>query len=149
MQAAWAERIAAALPEAACWAAGGAALLVARERFLIRRELAAPVARRVSFVLGVGAITPGSWAMFVRGLRTNARWVLAGLEEPAELWRAETRWWTRAEHEGFALLRQPRFGVGSLVGGAAVLAADAWRVRAALQVAARGGRELEAFDALG
>jgi hypothetical protein len=31
----------------------------------------------------------------------------------------------------------------------ALLAVDAHRVQAALEIAARGGRELEAFDALG
>ncbi len=35
-----------------------------------------------------------------------------------------------------------------LVGVAALMAADAWRVRAALELAARGGSPLEVFDAV-
>jgi hypothetical protein len=31
----------------------------------------------------------------------------------------------------------------------ALLGVDAWRTRAALEVASRGGQEIEAFDALG
>ena len=149
MPVAWADRICAAVPDAALWAAGRAAQLVARQRFLLGQELTAAVARRVARVLGARALEAGSWVVFGRALQARARWALAEVAEPAQLWRAETRWWVQVEREGFALLRQPRFGVGSLVGCVAVLAADAWRVRAALQIAARGGRELESFDALG
>lgn len=148
MQAAWAQRVDTALPVAASWAAGGAALLAARERFLAGRDLTAPVARRLSSVLGTQAVRTGSWAAFVPASRAAARWALTGLTGPAELWRAETRWWTRVQQDGFRLLRRPRFGMDSLIGCVALLAVDAWRVRAALQIAARGGRELEAFDAL-
>jgi hypothetical protein len=56
------------------------------------------------------------------------------------------------ERDGFTLLRQPLTTSAPVVGAAAVLGADAWRVRAALEVAARGGsqdpRALEAFDAV-
>ena len=49
------------------------------------------------------------------------------------------------------MLRRPVTGPDPVIGVIAVLAADAWRVRAALEVAARGGAgnhvALEAFDA--
>jgi hypothetical protein len=78
----------------------------------------------------------------------DAAWVLERVGDPGELWRAEAAWWRRVEHDGFRLLRDARFGPSRLLGAAAVLAVDAWRVRAALEVAARGGKGLEVFDAV-
>jgi hypothetical protein len=77
---------------------------------------------------------------------TDARWVLAGIDRPEELWRADVAWWHRVERDAFALLRRASFGRPPVIGAVAVLAADAWRVRAALEVAARGS--VEAFDAV-
>ena len=68
--------------------------------------------------------------------------------DPTGLWRAEAGWWRRVEQDGFALLHRGRFDAAPLIGAAAVLAADAWRVRAALEIAARGGMPLEVFDAV-
>ena len=48
----------------------------------------------------------------------------------------------------FELLRRPRFGPGPTIGAAAVLAADAWRCRAALEIAAGGGGSMEVYDAV-
>ncbi|WP_406415994.1 hypothetical protein OH809_40640 [Streptomyces sp. NBC_00873] len=67
--------------------------------------------------------------------------------------------WTRVEKDGSALLRGSRLDgsallrgsrldAAPLLGAVALLSTDAWRVRAALESAARGGA-LEAFDALG
>ena len=47
-----------------------------------------------------------------------------------------------------ALLRRPQFGMEPVVGAVAAAAVDAWRLCAALECAARGGRDLEAFDAV-
>ena len=65
-----------------------------------------------------------------------------------DLWRAETRWWARFERDGHALLSGARFGLGPALGAVAVLTGDARRVRAAIELASRGGRPLEDFDAL-
>ena len=46
------------------------------------------------------------------------------------------------------MLRTPSFSPTPVTGAVAVLAVDAWRVRAALGAAARGGSALEVFDAL-
>jgi hypothetical protein len=136
------------LPQAAGWAAGATALLVARETFLLERRLTEPLARRAAGVLGPQAVGAGEFAEFKRRLSDNASWALDGVDEPAELWRSEARWWTRVESDGFELLRGSRFDVAPVVGTVAVLSADAWRVRAALELAARGGGPLEVFDAL-
>jgi len=82
-------------------------------------------------------------------LPARARWALEGATDPDELWRGEARWWSRVERDGFALLgERSGFGSAPVLGAVAVLAVDAWRVRAALELAARGGRPLEVFDAL-
>lgn len=143
----WAARVAAAVPEARAWALGGAALLVARQRFSASGELPGPVARRLNVVLGAQA-EASDWDAYVRTARPDARWVLADLTSADDLWRAEAGWWTRTDRDAAMLLRARRAGRGPLTGMVALLAVDAWRVRAALQIAARGGRPLEAFDAL-
>jgi hypothetical protein len=74
--------------------------------------------------------------------------VLDGIDEPADLWRAEAAWWKRVEDDGFALLHSRGSGPRPLLGAVAVLAVDAWRVCAALEVSDRGGAPLEVFDAV-
>lgn len=143
----WAERVAAAVGPARPWAAGGAALLVARELFAADRRLpdaAAAVARRL---LGDAAGSATSPAGFAAALHLDARWAVAGVETPADLWRAEARWWARVDADAMALLRRPRYGFAPALGAAAAAAVDAWRVCAALECAARGG-DVEAFDAV-
>ena len=65
------------------------------------------------------------------------------------LWRSEIRWWSAVERDAFALLASSGFGAEPIVGAAGVLAADAWRARAALGAAAHGAAGLGTFDALG
>ena len=143
----WLARVAAELERAAPWTAGAAALLVAGERFAAGREL--PALARARSLLGPQALEATSLAELVACLPARARWVLEDVAEPDELWRGEARWWSRVERDGFALLAGASLGPAPVLGAVAVLAADAWRVRAALELAARGGRPLEVFDALG
>lgn len=146
MELSWAARVAAAVPEARAWAEGGAALVVARIRFAMFEELPEPVAVRANVLLGPAA-SASTWEGYVDSLHTDAHWPFAGSTGPDGLWRAELGWWARVERDAGTLLAAPRAGRGPVVGIVAYLALDAWRVRAALQVAARGGRPEEAFDA--
>ncbi|HET9020834.1 MAG TPA: V-type ATPase subunit [Ornithinibacter sp.] len=157
MRLSWASRVAAVLPLARAWAAGAAALVIARE-VLVAGQRPTEAASRLTAPL-LGASWPGerTLAGLATALPPDARWALRDVHDPAELWQAEAAWWSRVEHEGFTLLRSPVTGPEPLVGSVAVLAADAWRVRAALAVAARGGGSpgspgspgaLEAFDAM-
>ncbi len=150
---AWADAVVAGVPEAAGWARAGAALLVLKEVVLEGRRLTGPLALRASYVLGptfVGALSgrPVDLAGVRAHLPSGARWVLDGIDQIQDLWRGEAAWWHRVERDGFALLRGSAYDRGPAVGALAVLAVDAWRVRAALETAARGGAgpTLEAFD---
>jgi hypothetical protein len=149
MRLSWMARVGAELERATPWAAGAAALLVAHERFVAGRDLPAMALARARSLLGADALEATSLAELARRLPSRARWALEEITGPQELWLAEARWWSRVERDGFALLRDPRLGPAPVLGAVAVLAADAWRVRAALEVAARGGRAMEVLDGLG
>ncbi|MEZ5115011.1 MAG: hypothetical protein R2737_01975 [Candidatus Nanopelagicales bacterium] len=152
MRLSWARRVAAVVPHAHPWAAGAAALLVAREYVLAGRRPSAQELRTCAALLGDGWVGSRSVGALSRALPAEARWPLADVTEPDGLWRAEALWWARVERDGFALMRRPLTGPEVVVGAVAVLGVDAWRVRAALEVAARtaalGPTALEAFDAV-
>ncbi len=142
----WAGRVALDAPAARDWAVAGAAVLLARHRFGPGAGPGPAALRRAEAVLGRSACAAGSWTAYLAALPGPAARTLAGLAGPGELWRAERRWWRDVEATASAQVRGPS-GPELLVGCAALLAVDARRLRAALQIAARGGGELEAFDA--
>jgi hypothetical protein len=140
----WAKQVAAVSPDTRTWAAGALALLVARERFHEER----PLPDLPADLLGTDAPHAGDIAEFGRRLPAEAAWALRHVVVPGDLWAAEARWWSRFERDGHALLSGPGFGLGPVLGAVVVLAADARRVRACLELASRGGHPMEAFDAL-
>ncbi|MGX4688050.1 hypothetical protein [Streptomyces sp. JNUCC 63] len=148
MRMAAARRTAQVVPFARRWAQGRAALLTARERFLHQRRLPGPVQRNAVALLGPRAVDAPSFRDFRDRLPSAARWVLKDVGEPGELWRAEAHWWRRLHRDGATMLREGGYGPQAVVGAVAVLSVDAWRVRAALESAARGAGPLEEFDAL-
>ncbi|WP_406164694.1 hypothetical protein [Streptomyces sp. NBC_00996] len=148
MRMAAARRTALAVPPARRWAEGRAALLMARELFVYQRSLPRPVRRDAARLLGTRAPSAASYQEFREGLPSAARWAVADVAELGGLWRAEAAWWRRVQNDGAVMLRDGRFGPRVVVGAVAVLSVDAWRVRAALESAARGGRPGEVFDAL-
>lgn len=143
-----ADQTLAAVPAAGAWAAGATALLVARTVVLERRELPASARLAASRVLGPAAISASTLSELASALPHVAAWALADVHEANNLWQAEARWWTRVEQDGFALVRRARAGPEVLVGTVALMATDAWRVRAALELAARGGAPLETVYAV-
>ena len=169
MRARWAARVAATGDPARTWAAGAAALLLAGERFAAGRA-AAPAAPAITAangtaanraLVGSGALggalallgpAGGATATTLGALREDlpgrAQWALAGVSSPDGLWLAEAAWWRRVDADGRALLRTSGPDRGPVLGAVAVLAADARRVCAALETAARGGGALEAYDAV-
>ncbi|MEU6370469.1 hypothetical protein ABZ876_33300 [Streptomyces sp. NPDC046931] len=148
MRMAAARRTDAAVTSARRWARGRAALVTARELFVHQRRLPGPVRRTAAGLLGSRAVDAPSVRDFRDRLPSPSRWVLEGVEEPGALWRAEARWWRVVDQDGAGMLREGRYGPQGVVGAVAVLSVDAWRVRAALESAARGAGPLEEFDAL-
>jgi hypothetical protein len=143
----WAERLTQLVPGAYGWGAGLLALLVARELFVAGRR---PGPRGwPASPLGASWQEATTIADLAARLPSGARWALDGLGRPTDLWRAEARWWMRVEADADALLGRFRPGRREMVvASVAILLADAWRTRAALEIADRGGRPIEAFDEL-
>jgi len=148
LQTSLSDRVIAAVPVAAAWAGGATALLVAREVVRDRRDLPAAARRSAVRVVGERALRAGSLPELAGLVPAQARWALAGMHDPDDLWQAEGRWWARVERDAFALVRRPTSGPEVMVGAVALLAVDAWRVRAALELAARGGGPWEVWDAV-
>ena len=148
MRSRWAARVAAVGDPARSWAAGAEALLLAGQLFTPGREARDAGTGEAPSTLGPEAADAATLDELGRRLPARARWVLAGISSPGDLWRAEAVWWAGVERDGFRLLRTPGLDSGPVIGAVAVMAADAWRIRAALEIAARGGGPLEAYDAV-
>jgi hypothetical protein len=145
---AWAERVRARVRAAGPWVAGAVALLLARE-VVVRGEPVPPAARHtVERLLGPAAAQAASFPDLGASLSGPARWVFDGIDDPAELWRAEVAWWRRLHTDATALVTQAGFGPEPVTGAVALLAHDAWLVTAALAGVGRGSEALEWFDAL-
>ena len=162
MRLAWAERVAGGVPAAAGWGRAALALLLVRDCLLGGHPLTGRRAERAASVLGpsfvglLGGPVPAIEDIAAH-LPGGTRWALREVREGHDLWTADTRWWHRVEDDGFTMVRDATFGPSVVVGAVAMLAADAWRARAALEAAAHrdptaGGLSphevLEAFDAM-
>jgi len=126
----WAARVAAYGDRCQAWAAAASPLLRAGE----------PGAPAPAAVPAVGR--PG------RRLSGPRRPSPTAGEPVTEPWQTEADWWRSVEADGRALLRSAGPDSAPVLGAVAVMAADARRVRAALELAARGGAPVEAYDAV-
>ncbi|HEY5247539.1 MAG TPA: hypothetical protein VIJ15_03680, partial [Dermatophilaceae bacterium] len=141
-------RLAAVAPQAGSWALAACALIAAR---IVLVDEVAPSPRTLELVrpvLGDGWAGAGDLAELAATLPPSAQHVLRGIEAPEELWRAEARMRAAAEADGLRLLGGSGHGQGVVLGAIAVLAVDAWRVRAALAAAAAGTGSSEVLDAV-
>ncbi len=145
---AWARRVAAQVPAARPWAAGAVALLLAAELFVAGRGVDDELVRRVR--LGRSWPQAGTLAE-LRGLLPRAgAWALAGVDDPADIWRAELAWWRRVAADAELMTRSRLDSSDVVIGAVALLAFDAMLLTVALAVAATGGSApaQEVFDAL-
>jgi len=135
----WARLLHRAIPERPEWGAGALALVAAKARFLEdgadgRGSGAAwripELGRRWE-----GAVQMGE---FASSLPHEARWVVRDLDGAEDLWRGELDWWGRVARDAKALLRGRFPGRDVVIGAAATLLTDAWRVGTALARATRG-----------
>ena len=144
----WLRRLAAVAPQAQSWAGAVCALTVTR---IVLVERAAPSPRILQLVrpiLGRTWETAQDLTQLRAALPSSVRPVLRGVEAPEELWRAEAGMCAAVEADGLRLLGRPRPGPDVVLGAIAVLAMDAWRVRAALAAAAAGAGSSEVLDAV-
>jgi hypothetical protein len=155
LRARWAQRVAVLGEPATTWAASALALLLAGERFAAPggQDPAAPLNRVLDSVaaslLGSRAAAAVSLGELAARLPARLSWVLEPADgDPAALWRSEARWWVRLERDGHDLLAGSGLDRRPVLGAAAVLAADARRTCAALEMAARGGGAIGVFDAV-
>jgi hypothetical protein len=137
------------VPEARAWAETYAALIASR---LVSEGVAldadSTVSANLGAVLGATALAPQSIDQLSLALPQKVRSVLKGVTGSQDLWLAEARWWTRLWDESQEKVRRVDAGPQSVVAAVATQAADAWRVRVALEVAARAGRGIEVLDAV-
>lgn len=146
MRVVWAQRVAAHVEPARTWALGAAALLVAGQLHAAGQPLPEPAARGVDRLLGRSWSVAPTLTALREAIPARAGWVLRGVDHPEQLWRAEAAWWGRLRADGLALLGGAGFGAERPIGAAALLAVDAWQVRAALEVAARPAATGVDFD---
>jgi hypothetical protein len=130
MRARWAARIASSGEQTGAWAVAASALLRAGK----------PGAPEPTAVPNVGRPS--------RHVSGSRRPLAEPARPVAEPWQAEADWWRRVEADGAVLLRSAGPDSGPVLGALTVLAADARRVRTALELAARGGAPVEVYDAL-
>ena len=147
MQLRWAGRLLDAMPFASSWITAATALFLARLLFLTDEPHSAAGSTPIPG-FSPGWQTARSIDELAAAAPPEAAWVLADLREPRQLWMGERRWWQRVSHDAteaiVRLANSPRTVVSAVV----LLAADAWRTRAALSACAGKGRSLEVLDAL-
>lgn len=133
----WAHRVAEEADRMARLAAGWAALVGANDLLVGARTHTGDRPHGVR-ELGGGWGEARDIGELRERLPDDARWVFDDIEDPKDLWRAEVRWWRRLDEESHRWLRHPDAGADAVLGAFGAHLADARRVEAALEVAARG-----------
>ena len=144
-----ARRIVEDVPEAGQWAQTYAALVLSR---LVKENVALDTdstsAKNARTILGSRALSATSLRELHDALPRDVASILKDVTDPDDLWLAEARWRTRLWDEALGRLRRGGAGPETVVAAITLQFADAWRVRTALEVAARAGREIEVLDAV-
>lgn len=148
LQLRWAARVA-EVPGAGPWATAGAALVLARVMAVGAVSELTPAARRSARrLLGSSWEAATSFESLPALLPREVRGLFAGVGGPDELWRVEAGWLALLEQRASRLAAGPLVEPATCVGAVGLLAVDAWRTRAALQLAARAGRTTGLVDAV-
>ncbi len=129
------------------WAAGAAAVVVAREQLVFGRSVNAATARRADLLLGSGWRDPGSVPAMTARLPRDARWVLDGVEDGDQLWQAEVAWVRRVASDARPVVAAGRPDRDTVVALLALLLVDLWLTEVAIESAARGAAGREVLDA--
>jgi len=144
----WLRRLAEVAPAAHSWAQLVGALIAARTVLVDLAEPSPRMRRLLRPVIGTDWETATDLESLRSTLPRATRAALGDLDDPTQLWRAEARVLSTVEADGFRLLRAALPGPDVVLGAIAVLAVDAWRVRAALAAACLGAGSSEVLDAV-
>ncbi|MGN8247065.1 hypothetical protein ACTHAM_000737 [Cellulomonas soli] len=144
----WWRRLADVAPPARPWAQTAAALLAARLVLVDRTPPPPRIPVLLRPLIGSGWQDTHDLTALRETLPRATHAVLRGLDHPDRLWQGEVRAQVAVETDGTRLLRGALPGPDVVLGAAAVLMVDAWRVRAALAAAARGTGPGEVLDAV-
>ena len=123
-------------------------MLVARERFAFERELNHTTSEVADKLLGRRWLTANSLAEFRHHLTDSASWSLVGVDDPADLWRAEAAVARRVEAESVPMAASSKPDRSAVIGIMALLLIDLRRVLAIVELAGRGPDPVEVFDAV-
>ena len=148
LRVAWARRVARFAPGAGEWAYGALASLIAGEQFVFDREISIVTARELDRLLGPGWRPATSIPDLAERLADSARWSLADITSPADLWRSEVAVVRRIAHDARPIAISGRHAERTIVAILALFLVDLWRVTAAIEAAGRGPTALEVVDAV-
>jgi hypothetical protein len=149
LQFAFVRRVVESVPEAAEWAESYAALVLARVVVAgVTLEPISATAANVRAVLGPRVLAARSLSDLAGTLPSHLVPVLEGIAEPQDLWAGEARWWGRLWADAQHRVQRGGAGPATVVAAVCAQVADAWRLRAALEIAARAGRGIEVLDAV-
>jgi hypothetical protein len=150
MQFGRARMLADGIPQAADLAITDASLTLARVMLNdALGELTDRARRDVSAVLGKRWQRADSLSELAETLPRSGRMVLSRVSDLRDLFAAEVRRWAMLESTAAQLMARTPASVCNTIGVGGALMADAWRVSAALSLAALGGADLaEVLDAV-
>jgi hypothetical protein len=144
----WLRRLADVAPPARSWVQLVGGLMAARIVLVDRAQPSPRLRQLLRPVIGTGWEAAGDLDTLRGTLPHTVQRVLRGLDGPEQLWRAEAQVHAVVETDGFRLLHTALPGPDVVLGAIAVLAMDAWRVRAALAAACLGAGSSEVLDAV-
>jgi hypothetical protein len=142
----WLRRLADAAPAARDDASAACVLIVARITLVDRAELSPRLRQLARPLLGFGWESANTLAELLHSLPPALRPVFRGVQDVEELWRADAALRSKVETDGMRLVRGAMPGPDVVLGSIAVLAMDAWRIRAALASASSGAGPSEVLD---
>lgn len=145
---AWARRLSTQSVLVRSWAAGAAAVLVARERFGFDRTISERSGLVADDLLGPRWRDAPSVPALETGLPESASWPLAGIHEAEGLWRAEVAVVRRVSSDAEKLVGARHHDRATVIGIMALMLVDLWRVLALVEVAGLGPGAEEVFDAV-
>jgi hypothetical protein len=143
LELAWARRIAEGIDEARSWAISFATLTLARVLAAGAMDVLSESARHDLHLLFGRRVEHLTTLADLADFSNNE--IQLALGPPggdSELWCLEARFWRRVESESVVLLRKADMGAAYIVAIVGLLAVDAWRAQAALELAANGGGTL-------